>query len=139
MRTMVKLTIMLVIFGAGGVTGMFYGINLAFSKMKEHARHMGELPDIVVPRLAGRIDLREEQIPEFDQIFRRHHALITESEGSNAVRVHKAFFEMGKEVLPLLDDAQATKFREEHRKICSVFLPTIPLELEENEHHCSEL
>ena len=139
MRLVVKLTVMLVIFGAGGVTGMFYGLNLAFSKMKDHGRHMAELPDHVVPRLADRIDLREEQVPEFDEVFRRHHALITESEGANAVRVHKAFFEMGKEVLPLLDEAQATKFREEHRKICSVFLPTIPLSLESSEHHCSEL
>jgi len=136
---MVKLTVMLLIFGAGGVTGMFYGLNLAFSKMREHGVHMAELPDTVIPRLAEQLELTEEQLPKFDAVFRRHHAEITQTVGTNAVRVHQLFYEMGKEIIALLDAEQAAKFREIHRKLCAVFLPPIPLGTEGGEHPCPEL
>ncbi len=139
MRLMVKLTVMLLIFGAGGVTGMFYGLNLAFSKMREHGVHMAELPDTVIPRLADQLELTDEQLPKFDEVFRRHHAEITRTVGGNAVRVHQLFYEMGKEIIALLDEEQAAEFREIHRKLCSVFLPPIPLGTEGGEHHCPEL
>ena len=138
-RLMVKLIVMLLIFGAGGVTGMFYGLNLAFSKMREHAVHMAELPDTIIPRLADQLELTADQLPEFDAIFRQKHAEITKTVGANAVRVHELFYEMGKEIVALLDKKQAAKFREIHRKLCSVFLPPIPLGTKGAEHHCSDL
>ena len=99
---------------------------------------MAELPDTVVPRPAEQLHLPEEQTPAFDAIFRRHHAMIAETESENAVKVHQSFYEMGKEILELLNEEQAAEFRETHRKICTVFLPPIPLG-EEGQHHCPEL
>lgn len=143
MRVVVKLLLLLLVFGAGGITGGFYGLNLAFNKMREHATHIAELPDHVVPRLADQLSLTEEQLPLFDAAFRLHHAKIVEIEGQNAVDVHQHFYEMGKEILGLLDEEQATEFRETHRKICSVFLPPFPFNFTVDGkapvHHCLEL
>ena len=139
MRLVVKLMLFVLIFGAGGITGMFYGLNLAFSKMREHATHMAELPDNVMPRLTSQLTLTDEQLPKFDAVFRRHHAEITRLEADNAVKVHQEFYDMGKELLALLDEKQAVEFREILRKICTVFLPPIPLGTEGAVHHCPEL
>lgn len=139
MRLVVKLMLFVVIFGAGGITGMFYGINLAFSKMREHATHMAELPDNVIPRLASQLSLTEEQLPEFDAIFRKHHVEITRLEADSAVAVHQEFYALGKELLALLDEKQTAEFKETHRKICTVFLPPIPLGTEGAAHRCPEL
>jgi hypothetical protein len=92
-----------------------------------------------VPRLADQLGLTEEQLPEFDTAFRKYHAKITEAETKNAVAVHQYFYEMGKEILPLLDADQATAFRETHRKICTVFLPPIPRGGDVGQHHCPTL
>jgi len=138
-RLIVKLLLFLLIFGAGGITGMFYGLNLAFSKMREHATHMGELPDHVVPRLASKLSLTEEQLPPFDAIFREHHAEITRLAAENAVEVHRHFYEMGKGLLALLDEKQAADFRETHRKICTLFLPPIPHVADGDAHRCPAL
>ena len=143
MRVLVKLLLLLLVFSAGGITGGFYGLNLAFSKMREHATHIAELPDHAVPRLAEQLSLTDEQLPLFDAAFRRHHSLIVEVEGQNAVAVHQHFYEMGKEILALLDETQAAEFRETHRKICSVFLPPFPINFTVDGkapvHHCLEL
>lgn len=139
-RVVIKLLLFTLVFGAGGITGMFYGLHLAFSKMREHATHMAELPDHVVPRLAEQLELTDEQLPKFDAIFRLHHARITKVESENAVNVHQSFYDMGKEILALLDEEQSAEFRETHRKICTVFLPPIPLGADgANQHRCPEL
>ena len=139
MRWTVKLLIFVIIFGAGSVSGMFYGIYLTFNKMQDHAKHMAELPDHVVPRLAEQFDLSDDQLTQFDTVFRKYHGQITEVETENAVQVHDLFYEMGKEIIPLLNEEQVAEFRETHRKICTVFLPVIPLEADEGVHHCPEL
>lgn len=126
LRVLFKVAVMVVIFAAGGVSGFLYGINFSFREMRYHAEHMDELPDNAIPRMAKDLSLTPTQIPEFDRIFRKYHVEIANVEGENAVKVHELFYEMGKEILPLLDEKQAAEFRELHRKICTVFLPPIP-------------
>lgn len=125
-RVLLKLLLMALIFLAGGVSGALYGVNFSFSQMRYHAEHPEELPDNAIPRLADKLSLSPAQLPEFDRIFRKFHAEIAGAEGENAIRVHQIFYEMGKEILPLLDETHATEFREIHRKICTVFLPPLP-------------
>lgn len=125
-RMLFKLLLMAAIFLAGGVSGALYGINFSFSQMRYHAEHPEELPDNAIPQLADRLSLSPAQLPEFDRIFRKYHTEIAGAEGENAIKVHQIFYEMGTEILPLLDEAQAAEFREIHRKICTVFLPPLP-------------
>lgn len=143
LRLAAKLIVMLVIFAAGGVSGFLYGINFSFREMRYHAEHMDELPDNAIPRMAKDLSLTAEQLPEFDRIFRKYHGEIARTEGENAVKVHEYFYEMGKEILPLLNEKQAAEFRELHRKICTVFLPAIPKYLSTEgkapHHPCEDL
>lgn len=143
LRLLLTLSVLLLIFGAGGVSGFLYGINFSFSEMRHHAEHMDELPDNAIPRVAKTLKLTPEQLPEFDRIFRKYHSEIATAEGHNAVKVHELFYAMGKEILPLLDEVQAAEFRELHRKICTVFLPPIPLYLKVDgqvpHHPCEDL
>lgn len=143
LRLLLKLAVMLVIFCAGGVSGFLYGIDFSFREMRHHAEHMDELPDNAIPRMAEDLSLSAEQLPEFARIFRKYHVDIAKVEGENAVKVHELFYEMGKEILPLLDEAQAAEFRELHRKICTVFLPPIPKYLSADgkapHHPCEDL
>lgn len=142
-RLAVKLAVLCVIFAAGAVAGALWGINYTFSQLHYQAEHMSELPDTVVPRLSDRLSLNPEQRTVFDQIFRKYHAQIAASEGENAVKVHQYFYEMGKEILAILDEKQAAEFREFHRKICTVFLPPIPQGFKVNgepvRHPCEDL
>lgn len=143
LRLLLKLSVLALIFGAGGVSGFLYGINFSFREMRHHAEHMDELPDNAIPRVAKDLNLSPEQFPEFERIFRKYHADIATVEGENAVKVHELFYAMGKEILPLLDENQAAEFRELHRKICTVFLPPIPMYLKvdgKSPHHpCEDL
>lgn len=143
LRLLLKLSVLALIFGAGGVSGFLYGINFSFREMRHHAEHMDELPDNAIPRVAKELNLSPEQLPDFDRIFRKYHTDIATVEGQNAVKVHEIFYAMGKEILPLLDEAQASTFRELHRKICTVFLPPIPMYLkvdgETPQHPCEDL
>ena len=142
-RLLCKLLIMLVIFLAGAVSGALYGIDFSFRQMRYHAEHMDELPDNAIPRLAKDLALAPEQLQNFDRIFRKYHVDIARVEGENAVRVHQLFYEMGREILPLLDETQRAKFLEIHRKICSVFLPPLPKYGSDGgtapEHPCEDL
>lgn len=126
LRIALRVLLMLVIFLAGAVSGALYGIDFSFRQMRDHAEHMDELPDHVVPRLANDLALTPDQRDAFDRIFRKHHDAIAKAEGENAIRVHQIFYEMGREILPLLNETQQAQFREVHRKICSVFLPPLP-------------
>jgi hypothetical protein len=143
LRLLFKVLIMLVILCAGGVSGFLYGIDFSFREMRHHAEHMDELPNNAIPRMAKDLSLTPDQLPEFERIFRKYHVDIARVEGENAVKVHELFFEMGKEILPLLNTAQATEFRELHRKICTVFLPPIPqyliVESKAPHHPCEDL
>ncbi len=139
MRLTIKLTLMLVIFSAGGVTGTLYGLNLAFSKMREHAEHINELPDTVIPKLADDLALKGDQLAAFDEAFRRHHAVIAQLESENSVAVHQEFYELGKEIMPILNAEQAAEFKETLRKVCTVFLPPLANASDESIHHCPEL
>lgn len=125
-RRLIKAAVLLFIFGAGAVSGMLYGIHFSFQKMDEHAENMNELPDNAIPRLAEEFALTPEQLPEFDRIFRKHYSEIARAQGENAIKAHQHWAEMGKEMLPLLNETQAAAFRETHRKICTVFLPHLP-------------
>lgn len=126
LRLLCKFLIMLVIFLAGGISGALYGIDFSFRQMRDHAEHMDELPDNVIPRLAEDLALTPTQLEGFDRVFRNYHSDIARVEGENAIKVHQLFYDMGKEILPLLDETQAAQFREVHRKICTVFLPPLP-------------
>jgi len=143
LRLLFKLAVLVLIFSAGGVSGFLYGINFSFREMRFHAEHMDELPDHAIPRMAEDLALTPEQLPEFERIFRKYHTDIATAEGQNAVKVHELFYEMGKEILPLLNETQAAEFRELHRKICTVFLPPIPMYLKvdgKSPHHpCEDL
>jgi hypothetical protein len=143
LRLLLKLTVLALIFGAGGVSGFLYGINFSFREMRHHAEHMDKLPDYAIPRMAEDLALTPDQLPEFDRIFRKYHTDISTAEAENAVKVHELFYAMGKEILPLLNETQAAEFRELHRKICTVFLPPIPMYLKvdgKSPHHpCEDL
>lgn len=125
-RVLLKFLLLAVIFIAGGVCGWLYGVRFVVDTLIEQQRNMAEVPDRVIPELEDKLRLTEEQFPEFDRIFREYHAQMTKVEAKRVLEVHELWYEMGKEILPLLDDEQATKFRDIHDRICSFILGPIP-------------
>lgn len=126
LRFVVKVFVLAVIFLAGGVSGWLYGVRFAVDSILEQKRNMAEIPDRVLPRLEDDLALTQDQVPDFNRIFREYHAQMTRVEAKRALEVHTLFYHMGKEILPLLDEEQATEFRDIHRRICTVALGPIP-------------
>lgn len=125
-RLVLKFLLLAVIFIAGGVCGWLYGVRFVVDTLIEQQRNMAEVPDRVIPRLEDDLSLTGEQAPEFERIFRDYHARMTKVEAKRVLEVHQLWYEMGKEILPLLDEEQATEYREIHRHICTVILGPIP-------------
>lgn len=125
-RIVFKIAVMLVIFLAGGVSGWLSGVRFAISTVNEQKTNMRDVPDRALPRLQRDLSLTPEQLPEFERIFRKYHAQMTEVEADRAMQVHQYFYEMGRDILPLLDEEQKVKFRELHHRICAFILGPIP-------------
>jgi hypothetical protein len=125
-RVLFTLLLMAVIFLAGGVSGWLYGVRFAVSTAIEQKANMRDVPDRAIPRLVRDLALTPEQLPEFERIFRKYHAEMTRVEADRALQVHQYFYEMGRDILPLLTPEQQTKFREVHHRICAFILGPIP-------------
>jgi len=132
LRLTVKLLLFAVVFVAGGVSGWLYGVRFAVTSINEQKANMADIPDRAIPRLAKDLSLTPEQLPEFERIFRGYHAKMTQVEAKRALEVHQYFYEMGRDILPLLNDAQKKEFRAIHHRICAFILGPIPREAGRN-------
>lgn len=125
-RILFKVAVMAVIFLAGGVSGWLYGVRFAVTTAVEQKANMRDIPDRAIPHLAKDLSLTAEQLPEFERIFRKYHEEMTRVEADRAGQVHEYFYEMGRDILPLLNPDQQAEFRKIHHKICAYILGPIP-------------
>lgn len=110
----------LLVFVAGGMTGMFFGLHVLHPHVMLGPPHSGDVPDRMREHLHRTLGLTAEQEKKVDPIVESTSAKLESIRVETAERVRNVMEESKKEIAPLLTPEQQTKLdklESEHRKI----------------------
>jgi Spy/CpxP family protein refolding chaperone len=122
----------LLVFVAGGMTGVFFGVHLIRHHMMLGPPHSGDVPDRMREHMRRTLGLTAEQEKKIAPIVDATSAKLETIRVETAERVRTVMEDSKKEVAPLLTPEQQKKLDQlesEHRKIMihHGFLPPPPL------------
>ena len=118
-----QISVLLVVFVAGGLAGAMLAMKSVHSRMEYLRKNPDALPTVVVPRLQHILALSDQQSEQLREIIGRRHPRIIEFRNQGMVGMHAEFEAMEKEIAAILDEQQAAKWHAVADNVRSRFMP----------------
>ncbi len=118
-----QLTVLLIVFAAGSVTGAMIATKVLHSKLQTYRENAPIFAENIVARLRIRLNLSGEQVEQVREIVERRHARMIEHRRQGSLAMHTEFNAMEEEIAGVLDDRQARQWHEIANFVRERFLP----------------
>lgn len=122
-----QITVWLVVFTAGGVSGAMVASQLIYSRLQYYNEHAGELPNDILPGLQRRLGLSESQAERVRGVIERRHPRMLEHRHKGAQAMLDEFNAMEQEIADVLDEGQKTDWHATADSVRRRFLPPAPV------------
>jgi hypothetical protein len=121
----IQVTVLLVVFVAGGVAGATIATTVLHSRMETYRQQAPIFSEDIVSRLRVRLNLSDQQAAEVREIVERRHVHMIELRRSGSRSMHDEFTEMENEIAGVLDKQQAAAWHQIADFVRQRFLPPI--------------
>ncbi|MCA9217779.1 MAG: hypothetical protein KDB27_32140 [Planctomycetales bacterium] len=118
-----QVTVLLVVFTAGGLVGAMFGIKSVHLRMEYYRQNADALPNAIVPRLKFILELTDQQAEHIREIINDRHPRIIEYREQGSAAMHAEFDAMEREIAEILDEQQAEKWSMFAERVRLRFLP----------------
>ena len=118
-----QITVLLVVFCAGGAVGAMLGIKSVHSRMEYYRENADALPTVIASRLQFILELTDEQSEQIREIMKRRHPRIIKQREQGSEGMHAEFDAMELEIAEVLDEEQAEKWSLFANRVRMRFLP----------------
>lgn len=118
-----QITVLLVVFIAGGVAGSMITTRVIHSRMEHYRQQAPIFSDDIVMRLRIRLSLSDEQVIGVRKIIESRHSRMIEFRNEGSHKMHAEFDAMIKEVAGVLDEGQAQRWRGIADHVKRTYLP----------------
>ena len=114
---------LLVIFGAGAVSGAAGYSYWHHSLLVWFSEHPEEIPDMIVEKLQSDLSLTPEQLPRVAETVRRNHAELEAIQDDIRPRINERCAAYEEEMHELLTPAQYDRWLPHFREVRKIWLP----------------
>ena len=118
-----QITVLLVVFLAGGVAGSMITTRVIHSRMEQYRQQAPIFSEDIVMRLRFRLQLSDEQAEEVRTIIENRHSRMIEYRNEGSQKMHTEFDAMVDEVAGVLDELQAERWRGISGHVKRTYLP----------------
>ena len=118
-----QLTLLLIVFIAGGVAGSMITTRVIHSRMEQYRQQAPIFSEDIVMRLRMRLALSDEQAIEVQRIIERRHPKMVEYRNDGSHKLHTEFDAMVEEIAGVLDELQAQRWHEIAEHVRRTYLP----------------
>ena len=119
----VQITVLLVVFVAGGVAGSMITTRVIHSRLEQYRQQAPIFSEDIVMRLRIRLSLSDEQVVEVRRIVESRHSKMIEYRNDGSHKMHAEFDAMIEEVANVLDEFQAQRWRGIADHVKRTYLP----------------
>ena len=119
-------TLLLVVFGAGSVTGAILTARSIHAQMNAYRENAPLFADDISMRLRFRLSLSEDQTNDVRRIVGQRHSKMVEHRNDGSRRMHAEFDSMVGEIASVLDDRQMQHWNAIAEQVKQTYLPKLP-------------
>lgn len=118
-----QITVLLVVFVAGGVAGSMITTRVIHSRMDQYRQQAPIFSEDIVMRLRFRLQLSDQQAQEVRTIIESRHSRMIDFRNEGSQKMHAEFDAMIEEVATVLEGHQVERWRGIANHVKQTYLP----------------